>query len=158
LQVEGDKGRLGRVVSNLLSNAVKFTEKGTITVTVEASSEEDHLLVRVADTGVGVDPSIVPMLFSRFVAKSQSGTGLGLYISKSIVEEHGGRIWVESNEPGRGATFAFEIPVKQEAAAEAPDGDAARQRRRPRIARHGVRLSGGRVIVQQQGRQISYLK
>jgi signal transduction histidine kinase len=156
--VEGDKGRLGRVVSNLLSNAVKFTEKGTISVTVEANKEENRVLVRVSDTGTGIDPSIVPMLFSRFVARSRSGTGLGLYISKSIVEEHGGRIWVERSEPGRGATFAFEIPVMREATAVAPDGESARLRRRGRVARHGVRLAGGRVIVQQQGRQISYLK
>ncbi|HYR04837.1 MAG TPA: HAMP domain-containing sensor histidine kinase, partial [Nitrososphaerales archaeon] len=100
LIVEGDKGRLGRVVSNLLSNAVKFTEKGTISVTIEANKEENRVLVRVSDTGTGIDPSIVPMLFSRFVARSRSGTGLGLYISKSIVDEHGGRIWVESSEPG----------------------------------------------------------
>jgi signal transduction histidine kinase len=159
LIVEGDKGRLGRVVSNLLSNAVKFTEKGTISVTIEANKEENRVLVRVSDTGTGIDPSIVPMLFSRFVARSRSGTGLGLYISKSIVDEHGGRIWVESSEPGRGATFAFEIPVMRDSAVEAPYGDAARpQRRRPRMARHGVRLAGGRLIVQQQGRQISYLK
>jgi signal transduction histidine kinase len=158
VQVEGDKGRLGRVVSNLIGNAVKFTEKGTITVTVEASGEGNRVLVRVADTGTGIDQSILPMLFSRFVAKSRSGTGLGLYISKSIVEEHGGRIWVESSQPGRGATFAFEIPVKREEAATI-DGEAERlQKRRARTARHGVRLAGGRVIVQQQGRQISYLK
>jgi signal transduction histidine kinase len=158
VQVEGDKGRLGRVVSNLIGNAVKFTEKGTITVTVEASGEGSRVLVRVADTGTGIDQSILPMLFSRFVAKSRSGTGLGLYISKSIVEEHGGKIWVESSQPGRGATFAFEIPVKREEAATI-DGEAERlQKRRARTARHGVRLAGGRVIVQQQGRQISYLK
>jgi hypothetical protein len=116
--------------------------------------------VRVADTGTGIDQSIVPRLFSRFVAKSRSGTGLGLYISKSIVEEHGGRIWVESNEPGRGATFAFEIPIKKEAEAKvvATNSSAARaEGRRPRIARHGARLAGGRVIAQQV-RQISYHK
>ena len=157
--VVGDKGRLGRVVSNLLGNSVKFTEKGSITVTVEAGGE-NVVRVRVADTGSGIDPSILPRLFSRFVAKSRSGTGLGLYISKSLVEEHGGRIWVEKNEQGRGATFAFEIPVEQEAAtASAPEGEAARlARRRPKVARHGARFAGGRAIVQQHGRQISYLK
>jgi two-component system sensor histidine kinase VicK len=160
LFVVGDRGRLGRVVSNLLGNSVKFTEKGSITVTVEGGEGENLVRVRVADTGPGIDPSIVPRLFSRFVAKSRSGTGLGLYISKSLVEEHGGRIWVEKNEPGRGATFAFEIPVEQGAATpSAPDGEAAQPaKRRPKVARHGARIAGGRAIVQQQGRQISYLK
>jgi signal transduction histidine kinase len=160
LMVVGDRGRIGRVVSNLLGNAVKFTEKGTITVAVEVSKQENRVLVRVADTGNGIDPSIVPRLFSRFVAKSPSGTGLGLYISKSIVEEHGGRIWVESNELGGGATFAFEIPIRREVAAKAAatNGAVARlQGRRPRTAGHGVRLAGGRAIAQ-QARQISYLK
>jgi signal transduction histidine kinase len=160
LMVVGDRGRIGRVISNLLGNAVKFTEKGTITMAVEVRKEENRALVRVGDTGTGIDPSIVPRLFSRFVAKSRSGTGLGLYISKSIVEEHGGRIWVESNDPGKGATFAFEIPIKKEAEAKvvATNSPAARaEGRRPRIARHGARLAGGRVIAQQV-RQISYLK
>ncbi len=120
LMVEGDRGRLSQVVSNLLGNAVKFTEEGSITVSVEARTRENKVRIRVADTGTGIDPAIVPMLFSRFVAKSQSGTGLGLYISKNIVEEHGGRIWVESNNPGGGATFAFEVPIKQAASANPP--------------------------------------
>jgi two-component system, OmpR family, sensor histidine kinase VicK len=120
LVVEGDRGRLSQVVSNLLSNSIKFTEEGSITVSIEARGKENKVRVLVADTGTGVDPSIVPMLFSRFVAKSESGTGLGLYISKSIIEEHGGRIWVESNTPGRGATFAFEVPIKQASSAAAP--------------------------------------
>jgi two-component system, OmpR family, sensor histidine kinase VicK len=113
LVVEGDKGRIGQVVSNLLGNAAKFTERGSITVAVEPRAKAGLVRVSVADTGIGVDPSIVPRLFSRFVAKSQSGTGLGLYISKNIVEEHGGKIWVERNVPGGGATFAFEIPIRQ---------------------------------------------
>jgi signal transduction histidine kinase len=111
--VDGDRGRMGQVVSNLLSNAVKFTEAGSVTVSVQARSRENRVRVQVADTGTGIDPSLIPMLFSRFVAKSQSGTGLGLYISKSIIEEHGGRIWLERNRPGEGATFAFEIPIRQ---------------------------------------------
>lgn len=111
--IEGDRGRLGQVLANLLSNAVKFTEEGSITVSVQARERENRVVIRVADTGTGIDPSIVPRLFSRFVVKSQSGTGLGLYISRSIVEEHGGRIWVERNRPGSGATFAFEVPIRQ---------------------------------------------
>lgn len=111
--IEGDRGRLSQVVSNLIGNAVKFTEEGSIRVSVEARPKDNKVRVLVEDTGTGIDPSIVPMLFSRFVAKSQSGTGLGLYISKNIIEEHGGRIWLESNNPGGGATFAFEIPIRQ---------------------------------------------
>jgi two-component system, OmpR family, sensor histidine kinase VicK len=132
LVVEGDRGRLSQVVSNLLSNSIKFTEEGSITVSVEARGKENKVRVLVTDTGAGVDPSIVPMLFSRFVAKSQSGTGLGLYISKSIIEEHGGRIWVESNAPGRGATFAFEIPIRQ---ASLPVSQAAGRSSGPMRAR-----------------------
>ena len=118
LWVEGDRDRLGQVLANLLSNAVKFTEEGSIRVSTQARERENRVIVRVADTGTGIDPSIVPRLFSRFAAKSQSGTGLGLYIARSIVEEHGGRIWVERNKPGGGATFAFEIPIRQTGARE----------------------------------------
>ena len=113
LAVEGDRGRLSQVVSNLLSNAARYTEEGSITVSVEAATKDNLVRVRVADTGTGIDPLVAPRLFSRFVGNSQSGTGLGLYISKSIVEEHGGRIWVERNVPGGGATLTFEVPIKQ---------------------------------------------
>lgn len=70
-----------------------------------------RVVVRITDTGIGIDSSIMPVLFARFIAKSESGTGLGLFISKSIIEAHGGRIWVEKSEPGKGSTFTFELPV-----------------------------------------------
>ena len=65
------------------------------------------------DTGTGIDPEIMPRLFTKFATKSDTGTGLGLYISKSIVEAHGGRIWAMSNADERGATFHFSLPLKR---------------------------------------------
>ncbi len=107
----GDKTRIGQVLANLLINAVKFTDKGSIRVAAQLDKRAGKVTVRVTDTGIGIDRSMVPLLFARFVAKSESGTGLGLFISKSIIEAHDGKIWVEKSEPGLGSTFAFELPV-----------------------------------------------
>jgi two-component system sensor histidine kinase VicK len=111
--IEADKHRLGQVVSNLLSNAVKFTMKGRITISLDQKIENNpqEIVVSVRDTGQGIDPDILPRLFSRFVSKSYQGTGLGLYISKGIVEAHGGKIWAENNDDANGAIFAFSLPV-----------------------------------------------
>ena len=109
--LEADKGRITQVISNLLSNAVKFTEKGTINITTKIDEDRDLIVIGVKDTGTGIDPEILPKLFSKFAAKSFSGTGLGLFISKSIVEAHGGKIWVENNANGRGTTFYFTLPL-----------------------------------------------
>jgi two-component system, OmpR family, sensor histidine kinase VicK len=109
--VFGDKTRIGQVLANLLINAVKFTDEGSIRVTTRLDKRAGKVTVRVTDTGIGIDRSIVPVLFARFMAKSESGTGLGLFISKSIIEAHGGRIWVEKSTPGKGSTFTFELPV-----------------------------------------------
>jgi signal transduction histidine kinase len=109
--VFGDKTRIGQVLANLLINAVKFTDKGSIGVTAKFDKRSGKVVVRVSDTGMGIDKSLQPLLFARFMAKSESGTGLGLFISKSIIEAHGGRIWVEKSEPGKGSTFTFELPV-----------------------------------------------
>jgi two-component system, OmpR family, sensor histidine kinase VicK len=70
-------------------------------------------LINIKDTGCGIDPSILPKLFSKFVTKSEEGrgTGLGLYISKNIIEAHGGKIWAANNNHGKGATFSFSLPV-----------------------------------------------
>jgi signal transduction histidine kinase len=112
--VEADKGRLTQVISNLLDNAAKFTKstsrggKGKIHIISE--ERDNQVKVSIMDTGTGIDPEIFPKLFSRFVSKSFSGTGLGLFISKSIVEEHGGRMWAQNNV-NRGATFSFTIPI-----------------------------------------------
>jgi two-component system, OmpR family, sensor histidine kinase VicK len=107
----GDKTRIGQVLANLLINAVKFTDKGLIRVNARLDKRAGKVTVRVTDTGIGIDRSILPLLFARFIAKSESGTGLGLFISKSIIEAHDGRIWVEKSEPGEGSTFTFELPM-----------------------------------------------
>ena len=73
--------------------------------------DQDLITIGVKDTGIGIDPEILPKLFSRFAAKSFSGTGLGLFISKSIVEAHGGEIWAENNAGGEGTTFTFILPI-----------------------------------------------
>ena len=113
IELEADKGRMSQVISNLLSNAIKFTKKGTITITTKI--EEDAILISVKDTGTGIDPEILPELFSKFRTKSFSGAGLGLFISKSIVEAHGGKIWAENNSDGNGTTFTFTLPFNQKA-------------------------------------------
>jgi signal transduction histidine kinase len=72
---------------------------------------DGQLVVSVKDTGSGIDPEIMSRLFTKFTTKSQTGTGLGLFISKSIIEAHGGRIWAENNKDGKGATFTFRLPL-----------------------------------------------
>ena len=111
--VEADKNRLNQVISNLLSNAIKFTkESGTITIRVQKKDNNDDVLVSVKDTGAGIDPEILPRLFTKFATKSETGgTGLGLYISKSIVESHGGMILAQNNSDGKGSTFSFTLPI-----------------------------------------------
>jgi signal transduction histidine kinase len=109
--VNADKGRIAQVISNLLSNAIKFTtkEKGTICVMTEKNDSE--IIVSVKDTGSGIDSNIMPRLFTKFATKSDVGTGLGLYISKNIIEAHDGRIWAENYPDGKGATFTFTLPL-----------------------------------------------
>jgi signal transduction histidine kinase len=108
--VEADRERITQVVWNLLTNAMKFTKDGTITVSTRVTGRE--VIVSVRDTGEGIDPKIQPRLFSKFATSSIQGTGLGLYISKSIVEAHGGSMWAENKRDRRGgATFYFSLPV-----------------------------------------------
>jgi signal transduction histidine kinase len=114
IEVEADKNRLTQVISNLLSNAIKFTKRGSIRVTEEI--KDSKALVSIKDTGQGIDTEIFPRLFLKFAAKSETGTGLGLFISKSIIEAHGGNIWAENNDSSdgkKGATFAFSIPLSK---------------------------------------------
>lgn len=113
LLVDADRSRMYEVVSNLLSNAVKFTDEGRITIGVERKEEDgrQYALVTVSDTGAGIHPDMLPRLFNKFASKSEHGTGLGLFISKSIVEAHGGKIWGENNLDGKGATFCFTLPL-----------------------------------------------
>src|SRR5215216_4398711 len=139
--VEADRRRLAQVISNLLNNAIKFTKEGTVTVSTTSSSiikrkdaerdsgdgkvkeekekEEEEVVIAVKDTGTGIDPELMPRLFTKFATKSYQGTGLGLYISKSIIEAHGGKMWAENNSDEgsdsetehKGATFYLTLPV-----------------------------------------------
>jgi signal transduction histidine kinase len=112
--VQADKGRISQVIHNLLDNALKFTEAGNITISTQMEKEEDEVIVGVKDTGRGLDLEIIPNMFSKFATKSDTGTGLGLFISKSIIEAHGGRIWAENNnnkDGKKGATFYFSLPL-----------------------------------------------
>ncbi len=107
-----DKARLYQVISNLLNNAIKFTknEGGCILITTEGPDSKDQIVFSMKDSGEGINPEVSPKLFSKFSTKSTTGTGLGLFISKSIIEAHGGRIWASNNTDGNGATFAFSLP------------------------------------------------
>ncbi|HZA69912.1 MAG TPA: ATP-binding protein [Nitrososphaeraceae archaeon] len=107
--INADKGRLSQVITNLLNNAIKFTDKGLITI--DTSETDREVIVSIRDSGSGIDYEIFPNLFSKFITKSDRGTGLGLFISKSIIESHGGRIWAENNQIGPGATFYFSLPI-----------------------------------------------
>ena len=119
LIVEADRDRISQVVSNLINNAFKFTSKkgGTISVAAEkrngSKNDNQEVVVNIVDTGEGIHHEIIPRLFTKFASKSNSGTGLGLYISKSIIESHGGRIWGKNNPDGKGATFSFSLPIIQ---------------------------------------------
>src|SRR5918995_1143432 len=138
--VEADRRRLTQVISNLIDNALKFTKEGTVTVTTTIIKRKDadrtsgeegaEVVIAIKDTGTGVDPELMPRLFTKFATKSYQGTGLGLFISKSIVEAHGGKMWTENNNNNnnnnnnedddnngsnnrkhKGATFYFILPV-----------------------------------------------
>ena len=108
--VEGDKGRISQVISNLLSNALKFTTDGSISIILE--KKDSQVTVSIKDTGPGIDSELFPRLFSKFASKSYSGTGLGLFIAKSIIESHNGKIWGDNNIDGKGATFSFSLPIR----------------------------------------------
>lgn len=115
LYVYADKERIYQVIFNLLKNALKFTEIGTITITTEMKHNDikDHgeVVVTITDTGKGIDSDVMPRLFSKFVSKSDAGTGLGLFISKNIIDAHGGKMWAQNNSNGVGAIFSFILPA-----------------------------------------------
>lgn len=127
VEVLADRVRIYQVVSNILNNAIRFTNKGSIVVSLQAAKRNEHhsrhsstrnrfATVRISDTGPGIAPEIYPDLFSKFVSSSPtSGTGLGLYISRAIIEQHGGRIWAENRPAGQGAEFAFTLPLYRHA-------------------------------------------
>jgi two-component system, OmpR family, sensor histidine kinase VicK len=131
--IQADRTRLIQVISNLIDNAIKFTKQeegergggggGTISIVVEKkrkeninndnnTNEDEKVIVSIKDTGTGIDSEILPRLFTKFASKSSKGTGLGLFISKGIIEAHGGIIWAENNSDGKGATFSFTLPIK----------------------------------------------
>lgn len=112
IYVEADKGRLYQIITNILNNAIKFTVEGTISISAVVK-DNNQVFISVKDTGAGIDPEILPKLFTKFTTRSNKGTGLGLFLSKSIVEAHGGRIWAENNSDGRGATFCFTLPLQK---------------------------------------------
>jgi signal transduction histidine kinase len=116
--VEADRDRLAQVIRNLIDNALKFTtiyNNQTIFVIVDKKKEEEEkeqAIVSVKDTGEGIPKEILPKLFTKFTTSdSNTGTGLGLYICKNIVEAHDGKIWAENNSNGKGATFRFTLPI-----------------------------------------------
>jgi len=112
--VYADRVRISQVLSNLLINAIKFTNEGDIIVTGEIhDGNKNSIVVRVKDNGAGIDSEILPQLFAKFASKSFQGTGLGLFISKSIIEAHGGKMWAENNSDGKGATFYFSLPLQK---------------------------------------------
>ncbi len=122
LFVFADKNRIQQVLSNLLNNALKFTEGGVITINIEkfvetinnnAKEEKEFVSIKIKDTGKGIDPEVLPRLFEKFTTKSDKGTGLGLYISKNIIDAHGGRIWGQDNNKygKKGAEFVFTLPL-----------------------------------------------
>jgi signal transduction histidine kinase len=125
--IDADKTKVYQVISNLLRNAIKFASKyGVITITTdviakqtdadstvgaEGGGEGQVVVVKIKDNGTGIAANILPKLFTKFATSSSEGIGLGLYVSKKIVEAHGGRIWAENNLDGKGATFAFSLPA-----------------------------------------------
>lgn len=124
--IDADKDRLHQVLSNCLQNALKFTESGT--VVVSANKTSTHFVVSIKDSGCGIDPEILFKLFTKFATSSPStGTGLGLFISKRIVEAHGGHITGVNNTDQPGATFTFSIPLKIPAQTQTAQGSRDRR-------------------------------
>ena len=122
--VKADKDRIARVISNLLNNAIKFTKEepeGTISISCQRKNDDkddnnnNYVLVNVKDTGKGIDHEIYPRLFSKFITttskSSNDGIGIGLFVSKAIVQAHDGKIWADNNSDGKGATFTISLPI-----------------------------------------------
>ena len=132
LYIYADKNKISQVFSNLINNSIKFIpdekEEGNITIIIEEKIKDKddenygnvanfvnqaYAVITIKDNGIGIDKDILPLLFTKFASKSFQGTGLGLYISKNIIEAHGGKIGARNNEDrNRGATFSFSIPLK----------------------------------------------
>ncbi len=120
--IKADKDRIAQVISNLINNAIKFTNEepeGTISISCQRKDDDNdnnnYVLVNVKDTGKGIDHEMCPKPFSKIITttskSSNDGIGLGLFVSKAIVQAHGGKIWAENNSDGKGATFTFSLPI-----------------------------------------------
>ncbi|MFL6459662.1 MAG: sensor histidine kinase, partial [Nitrososphaeraceae archaeon] len=127
--VQADEERIAQVMYNILDNALKFSDTdGSVTVTLEKQEaqsqqqlgeqteqgqqeQQERAIITIKDTGTGIHPEILPRLFSKFATKSHKGTGLGLYISKNIVEAHSGKLYASNNTDGKGATFTIILPL-----------------------------------------------
>ncbi len=113
-KVEADRTRLRQIMWNIVGNAIKFTEKGSVTISMSMTTN-DELLVAIKDTGIGIKPEHRDLVFEQFrqidsgLNRAAGGTGLGMPITKNLVELHGGKIWIES-EVGKGTTFFFTVP------------------------------------------------
>jgi nitrogen-specific signal transduction histidine kinase len=105
-----DKLRLNQVFLNLINNAINIVKEGEIIVSLERQDNNNTLLIRIIDNGPGISSNIKDKLFMKFVTGSKSGTGLGLYICKNIIEKHDGKIWADNNK-NKGANFNFTIPI-----------------------------------------------
>jgi signal transduction histidine kinase len=112
LLIECDKGKIGEVLFNLIDNAMKFVDERDGEIVVSTRLSGPNVMVSVRDNGSGIDSSIRDKMFEKFTTRSEKGSGLGLYIAKSIVDAHGGTIWAGNNSDGKGATFAFSLPVR----------------------------------------------
>ena len=119
INIEADRDRLVQVIHNLLDNALKFTTQNQQMIFViidkkNEGKEKEEVIVSVKDTGEGISNKILSKLFTKFATSdSTSGTGLGLYICKNIIEAHGGRIWAENNSGEKGAIFSFTLPIAE---------------------------------------------
>jgi len=122
IDIAGDKDRLVQAFANIMDNAAKFAKDGTITIQTVNNPEEGLVEIRITDDGPGIPAEILPVLFNKFVTKTKEnerGTGLGLFITKAIIEAHGGTIKAENNAGGKGATFIVSFPIRKKAASEA---------------------------------------
>jgi signal transduction histidine kinase len=113
--IKADRTRIAQVLMNLLDNSINSSQEGIISVTTAIDPDAKSITVSVKDAGSGINPDIISRLFSKFATASEKGTGLGLYISKKIIEAHGGKIWAENNKDGKGATFSFTLPLMSSA-------------------------------------------
>lgn len=125
--VLADEEKIRQVIMNLIDNAIKYTPQGSVTVSLESS--ETNVTLRVRDTGMGIDPLVLPTLFQKFVRSDESkhvnanGTGLGLYVGKTMIEAHRGKIWAASEGLGKGSEFGFSLPISQSKATPEKEAD-----------------------------------